>query len=302
MKSEVKDRLITGLSQYIFAQSDGSVRFAVADGYLAIDNYFSALLIDSGIDPTKNHKKKLDLVFDNFNNILIEVKIPKSDLLDYYDCWQNVRYSSKIPTPNETLKFLRLSHKIITAISGELAKRYNKSSDQLEDELYAEVMGEHWTSFDEEISIIHERWQHEAESQGERGYGSKLGNKMLNPSNYCNIFAFADDEITREIIAKDQEFGSKIANYYETFLDLIVYVLYARAKRGVKENEITNFMLSLRLRYHGQSMKEIAEDWFKMVSDTLKLIDKKSSANKEYDGNGAQGVLWSIQNRRSAVF
>jgi hypothetical protein len=274
MKPEVKERLIIGLVQYLSAQSAGSSRFAVADGYLAIENYFSAILLDKGIDPTRNHKQKLNLMLSHCGTLLQKAEATQNALEKFYDCWQKVRYSSLIPTPNETLDFLRLSYRVISAITEELANRNGKSYEELEEELYAEILGNRWSSFDEEIAYIHEAWQQEAEIQGEMGIGSKLGNKMLNPSNFCEVRALADDSTTREIIAKDPEFGSAVAKFYQSFLKLIVYIQNARFKRGVDSDEITNFMLSLRLRYHGQTMKEIAEDWGKMITKALEAIEK----------------------------
>ncbi len=285
MKTKVKDRLITGLAQYLSAQSAGSSRFAVADGYLAIDNYFSAILLDEGIDPTRNHRQKLNLILLHFGNLLGKSEITQNDLEEFYKCWQKVRYSSAIPTPKETLNFIRMSYRVISAITQEIACRYGKSVDKLEEELYAEVLGSRWSSFEEECSYIHEMWQQEAEIQGEMDIGSKLGNKMLNPSNFCEIRALADDEITKEIIAKDPEFGSKVANFYQSFLKLVVYVQNVRFKRNMNPDEIPNFMLSLRLRYHGQSMKEIAEDWSTGIAKALESIKNNELTEKSDRGD-----------------
>ena len=282
MKPEVKDRLITGLAQYLSAQSAGSSRSAVTDGYLAIDNYFSAILLDGGISPSWNHKKKLDLIFLHFWNLIGKAEITQSDLEKYYKCWQKVRYSSVIPTPKETLNFIRLSYRVISVIIKEIACRYDKSVEDLEEELYVEILGSRWSSFEEECNYIHEMWQHEAEIQGEMGIGSKLGNKALNLSNFCEINALADDNITKEIISKDSEFGSKVANFYQSFLKLVVYVQNARLEKGIDPYEITNFMLSLRLRYHGHSIKEIADDWGKMIVKALESFkNKKSTENQD---------------------
>ncbi|MEJ5316185.1 MAG: hypothetical protein WHS63_04185 [Tenuifilum sp.] len=287
MKPEVKERLIIGLIQYLSAQSSGSGNFAVADGYMAIDNYFSAILLDQGIDPTRNHKQKLNLMLSHFGDLLRKAEATQDDLEEFYDYWQKVRYSSMIPTPNKTLYFLRLCYRIIFVILEEVAFRNGKSHNELEEELYTEILGNRWSSFDEEIGYIHEVWQQEAEIQGEMGIGSKLGNKMLNPSNFCAICALTDDEITKEIIAKDSEFGSKVADFYQSFLKLVVYVQNARFKQGVEPDEITNFMLSLRLGYHGQSMKEIADDWGKMIAKALESLKNKSTETQDReDDNG----------------
>lgn len=287
MKTEVKDRLITGLAQYLSAQSAGSSRFAMADGYLAIDNYFSAILIDEGIDPTRNHKKKLNLMLSHFGNLINKAKITKNDLEKFYKWWQKVRYSSVIPTPKETLNFIRISNRVISAITQEIAFRYGKSVDELEEEIYTNVLGSRWSSFEEECSYIHEMWQHKAEIQAEMGIGSKLLNKMLNPSNYCEIRVLTDDEITKEIISKNSEFGSKVANFYQSFLKLVMYVQNARLEKGTIPDEITNFMLSLRLRYHGQSIKEITDEWGKMIVKAIKpFTNKKYTENEDFYDNG----------------
>lgn len=285
MKTEVKDRLITGLAQYLSAQSAGSSRFAVADGYLAIDNYFSAILLDKGIDPTRNHRLKLDLMLEHFGNLLGKAEITKNDLQKFYECWQKVRYSSAIPTPNETLNFVRLSYHVISAITRELACRYAKSTNELEEELYAEVLGSRWSSFEKECSDIHEMWQQEAEIQGEMGNGSRLSNKMLNPSNFCEIRALADDPVTKDILANDSGFGSAVARFYDSFLNLVVHVQNTRYERGIEANEIPNFMLSLRMRYHGQSMKEIEEDWGKMITKAMDSLKQFKKLNKRSDDN-----------------
>lgn len=286
MKPEVKDRLITGLAQYLSAQSAGSSRFAVADGYLAIDNYFSAILLDEGIDPTRNHKQKLELMLSHFRNLISEAEITQNNLEKFYECWQKVRYSSAIPNPNETLNFVRLSYRVISAITQEIARRYAKSEDELEEELYTEVLGSRWSSFEEECSYIHEMWQQEAEIQGEMGHGYKLGNKMLNPSNFCEIRALADDPVTKDILADDSEFGSAVAKFYQLFLDLVVHVQNTRRERGIEPNEISNFMLSLRMRYHGQTMEEIAEDWGKVIAKAMNSFKQSKKSSERSDDNG----------------
>jgi len=284
MKSEVKERLITGMIQYLNAQSSGLSRFAVADSYLAIDNYFSAILFDEGINPTRNHKQKLERMLSHFKDLLQKAGATRDDLEEFYNYWQKARYSPMILTPGKTLYFLRLCYRILSTILEEIANRNGKSYNELEEELYTEILGNHWSSFDEEIDHIHEVWQQEAEIQGEMGIGSKLGNKILNPSNFCEICVLTDDKITKEIIAKDSEFGSKVADFYQSFLKLVVCIQNTRFKQDVEPDEITNFMLSLRLRYHGQSMKEITDDMMKMIVKALETL-KKSTENQDGEDN-----------------
>ena len=275
MKAEVKDRLITGLHQFLNAQSAGSSRFVVADGYLAIDNYFTALLLEEDIDPTYNHKKKLDLIKENFNNLLEKNNISKEDLLNFYNYWQEVRYSSATITPNETLQFIRLCNRFISSVIKYMASKYNKTYEKLEEELYSEALGSRWLSFEKECSYIHDKWQEEAEIQGEMGYGSKIGNKILNPSNFCEIRAMADDKITKNILAENEEIGSAIAKFYSSFLNLVVQIENIRTKKkDVDNDEVPNFMLSLKLRYLGQTMEEIAIDYGKRISEGVNELIK----------------------------
>jgi len=282
LKSEVKDRLITGLAQYLSAQSAGSSKFAVADSYLAIDNYFTAVLLTKEIDPTKNHQEKLKLMWKHFENVFKKAKVDKTDLQKFYQCWQDVRYSSTIPTPHETLIYLRISNRIINGITSQIATTTAISADELEEQIYIEVLGGRWSSFEEECSHIHEAWQQEAEIQGEMGFGSKIGNKALNPSNFSEIRAMADDHVTKEILSNDPTIGSSIAKFYESFLNLVVLIQCARDEHGMTPNEIPNFMLSLKIAYHGRTCKEISGDWIKRTTKALKA---RVLSHKTHKGN-----------------
>lgn len=279
MKDKVKDRLITGLAQYLNAQSAGSSRFAVANGYLAIDNYFTALLLKEDINPTYNHKNKLNLISEHFNHLLLKSNISKEELLRFYDYWQDVRYSSRIPSPDETLNFIRLCNRFISVTITYISDKNNISPEKFEEELYSDVLGSRWLSFEDECSYIHEKWQQEAEFQGEMGYGSKLFNKMINPSNFCEILAISDDKITKNILAENEEVGSAIANFYNSFLNLVVQIQNCRANKNIDDNEITNFMFSLKLRYLGQSMDEIASDYGSLISQALNSLNKNEDSN-----------------------
>lgn len=170
MNPEVKDRLITGLAQYLSAQSAGSCKFAIADAYLAIDNYFSAILLDAGIDPTRNHLKKLELILSQFGNLIREAGTTEGELRQFYTWWQKVRYSSEVPTPNDTLNLIRLSSRVMSAITQKIACQHDKSVDKLEEELYKEVLGTRWSSFEEKCAEIHEMYQGRAEVLGEKEF------------------------------------------------------------------------------------------------------------------------------------
>jgi hypothetical protein len=314
LNSEVKDRLVTGIGQYLNARSAGSAKFLVSEAYLAIDNYFTALLIDNGQKGVRNHQKKKKLIVENWNYLLQQVNVSENELNVFYDWWQKVRYSSEIPTPKQSISFFRLTDRIINTIIGFFADKCGKSFEELEEDLYAEVLGKRWLIYDDMISIIHENWQQEAELMGERGFGSKMGNKMLNPANFCDLATFTDDDVTRNIISKNDEIGHKIAKFYESFLKVVVSIQNLRTDHAFKayssrvvnnkvskveikrivENfgkseemdNVTNFMLSLRLSYQGRKMSEIAEDWSKAFSQVIDMINEGKYITEDIDSSG----------------
>ena len=268
IKKEVKDRLITGLLQYYSARSAGSTKFAISEGYLALDNLFTAILIEHGINPTKRHTKKLKLFCSNFGDILSKSGTSYEDLKDYYDWWQKTRYSTKTPSPGKTVYFLRLTRKILELILEEIGKRYGTSGEDLENELTLEIFKGYDIQY--ELDIVQETWQNKLECLGELGIGSKLINKIINPSNFSGLFIFSDDPIIHEIISEDLELREMIAKIYNDFLTIISHIFAKRSTRLVNPNDLLNFTFMLKLGYHGQSAEEIADDWTKTLD---KIID-----------------------------
>jgi len=280
LKQEVEERLTIGLNQYFAAQASGVCKFAITDAYSAIDNYFSAILIENDIVPSRIHKEKLKLVLDKFKFIFEETNISESTMYSFYDGWLKARYSASSFTPNETLDFLRLSYRIISRILKEIAGKHGRTPEDLEQELNVKIIGGEEHSFDAECSIIHEVYQQRLEELGERGIGSKLGNKMLNPSNFSNVSAFSDDLFTKQIIANDEHFGSVVAGFYKSFLELVDYISTKRMHNKIDFNEIPNFMLSIRLRYHGQTLEEIDKDWMEIINSAVEGIKKRQEKEK----------------------
>jgi len=266
----VKDRLITGLVQYLSAQAAGLSKFAVADAFLAIDNYFSALLLDHGIDPPKNHWMKIREVYKRFDYLLKEANVNDEDIKQFYEDWQAVRYSSKTLPPKKVIKYLRITHRILTTILRVIARKYGKTEDELENELYAEVVGSYWPKLNKEIGDVHEAWQAHLEELGEKGCGSKLLNKLLfNPSNFCGVCLLTDDELVKDLMAGNDEIIRIVGSIYNAFLRLIMYIWNVRAQQGISLEELTNFTLSLRIGYHGRSAIDVVEELRKLFSKVL---------------------------------
>lgn len=221
MQPEVRERLITGLAQYLSAEAAGSSRFAVADGYLAVDNYFTALLLDAGIDPTRNHKRKLELAFQHFSQVFVDAQATRDEVELFYEAWQETRYSATLPTPGQTIHYIRLAYRLLSEITNYLAARDGETKEALEEDLYTEVVGSRWATFEEQVSHVHDAVQQEIEDMGDRGIGPKLTNKILNTSNFCDVRVLSDDATTKQIVSTDPFFGKEVGEIYAKFLRLV---------------------------------------------------------------------------------
>lgn len=191
MLSEVRDRLVTALSYLLQSQVGGTARSVVSDGYLAVDNCFSALLLHAKRPQTRDHRQKLRNAI-----ALLGAETDAIDLGDFFELWQKVRYSHETPTPHSAFRFRRVARAVFRASVQFIARSESHSTEELEDEIYAEALGGRWLSFEEPVSEIHDLWQDKLERAGEQGQGSRLMNKLLNPSNYCEVNAFTEDDVT----------------------------------------------------------------------------------------------------------
>ncbi|MGQ4834533.1 MAG: hypothetical protein ACP6IS_11650 [Candidatus Asgardarchaeia archaeon] len=284
MKKDTRESLLVGFYYYLAAQAAESTKAMISDGYQALDNFFSALLIElRNINPPKNHKVKLNIVLNEFGDLFKNKSIEEDTLKQFYYSWLNVRYTSKIPTTKEAINFLRVMHKVFDTILEEISKHNGMKKDELENLLYEEQLSGRWTAIDEEIAMIHEAWQSELERLGEMGVGSKLGNKLINPSNFCNILASSDDSLTREIIAKDKKVAEIIGEIYQKFLDIVEHIRYLRFQRGIPFDEAPNFVFGLRINYHGQNVKDFIKDFAQLLKEALSKIknDKAKKAERK---------------------
>lgn len=275
MKAIVLSHLQTGHQQLLAAQAAGVAHLAVADAYSAVDNFFSAALLQHGHVPDRNHKKKLEVFLGAFGPLVARSGIEKADVTAFYRLWLDCRYSRVAVQPGQAVQLLRLARDTTNAILQDIAEAEGITVEKLQDQLYTAVLGSRWTAFDEVVSEVHEQWQQQAEYYGEQGIGSKLSNKILNPSNFADVRAFADDPITQEIIAQDADVGRAVGDLYHRFLRIVVSLQLGRMARGVPREQVTDFMFSLRFRYHGQSEEEIARDWGQMIARALHRLSSR---------------------------
>jgi len=276
-KAEVFDRLLIGFEQFLRAQAAGSIRVAYSEGYASIDNYMHAFLIDLDINPGKNHKRILDLFIQNSNSIIEDCGLTENMLEDYYKTWLDIRYShEKDIIPKQTVDFINYTRSLIANIQNQICTRNNKNPEDLENEIYKKLMSARWLTFEKECGLVHEMWQQRLEAAGEMGRGSKLGNKLTNPSNFSEVYATADDEITRKILAEDDKIGYAIGKLYNSFLNIINSLIFKRKELGIEDNELTNYFLTIKFRYHGMTIEEIGEYFLKPI---LKVINENPEKN-----------------------
>ena len=148
-------------------------------------------------------------------------------------------------TPHDAFRYRLTAHRVLDATLDEVAKAEGTTAEALEEQLYTELIGERFPVYQEAISWLHEKRQEELERAGEIGFGSKLGNKLANTSNYCEFSLISDNAITREILAKEKCIDEEVLLIHDSFLKIIEKIDYERRKRGVSNDDIPNYSLVL---------------------------------------------------------
>ncbi|MGH9369256.1 MAG: hypothetical protein ACRD3M_16465, partial [Thermoanaerobaculia bacterium] len=212
--------------------------------------------------PSHNHWQKLDQVLKILNADLPRFRLTKAGLEEYYRAWQRARYSHTEFSPREASAFRLMGYRLRDLVLEHLASQTQSSIDAMEEDLHSDLLGDRWLSCDQHVSYVHDKWQSELEAAGERGQGSKLGNKLANPSNFCHVSVLTDDPVTKRILADDAEVGYAIGQLYDSFLRLMQMVQDKRGNKGVGIAEIMNYTFSLRLRHSGCSLAEMGELFF----------------------------------------
>jgi hypothetical protein len=223
------------------------------------------------MNPVKNHKRNLNKFLINFPNLLVGTGFSKSDLEDFYYKWINIRYSysTNIKT-RDALGLVYSTEGLLLKILESICNKNNIDPNKLEKKIYKEIIGGKWLAYHKETALVHEIIQHELEVAGEMGYGSKLGNKLANPSNFSTVYFTANDKITKEIIANDEEIAELIGKMYKSFIKLIdsfnekrrleLINLYGETMKFNELDDLPNYTLTLNFSYRGISMAELAEN------------------------------------------
>lgn len=270
MDENANERVATAWEYRVRANSAGTPRSMISEGYLAIDNFLSAIIIEvHGQLTTRTHPAKIDQVEEVLPNLFEDRTVSFADIRQYHQLWNEVRYSRQPVDVESAIEFRRIVGQVSHAAIEFFAHREHTEPQQLEDQFYSMILGQRWTEVDEAVEAVHEKWQTELEILGETGHGSKLGNKILNPSNFSALDVLTADGETREIINEDPALAREIADLYNTFLGLIVQLTEKRLEEGVAPEEITRFDVSIRLQYIAQDLETIMGEFGDRIRDAI---------------------------------
>lgn len=293
--------------QYVqHADFAGTPRQAIADGYSAIDAVFSALLIHLGIKPPRNHKQKLDLVRKNFPNVIDPERICYGNsttfypgthwtsVESFYGEWLASRYDNLTMSAGQATARVHEAHAVISGAIRFLARERGVDSFfDLETTVAQLAFGYEFSEISTAVGEAHEHLFQEAEVYGEM-HGAKLGTKLAATTNFCSLDLMSGDDITRSILKDDIEVATEAAKLYHQFIQLVDMIDNKRLAQisGGKsfynctkdeQNNSPDFMLAMKARYHGSTMKETAERWAKAFARLTEGRDGyggRSSASK----------------------
>lgn len=306
-RQDVVLKLALALQYAEHANFAGTARQAVADGYSAIDAAMSAILTQDDIEPPRNHKRKLDLVRSAHPTMLApNVKrrgnsatySPGGDwdsVEDFYRQWLESRYSNFDLSPARASGRVVEAHQFINAATRVIARRMKIGARKLDRQASEQAFGTDHSELGLAVGMMHDRLFSEAEQFGEM-YGSKLGTKLASTTNYCELDIATGDQLTQAIIGEDEEIAAEGARVYAEFNKLIEKIIERRLERILGDrddeaanaaalNESPNFMLSMKARYHGATVKESGERWGRILAAGLgSAFRKPPRARKKQTG------------------
>ncbi|SFN19060.1 hypothetical protein SAMN05216573_109114 [Bradyrhizobium sp. Rc3b] len=122
----------------------------------------------------------------------------------------------------------------------------------------------------------------EAEQFGEE-HGSRLGTKLAATTNFCDLDLVAGDELTQKIILEDLEIAEDAARVYHLFVRLVDKIQDKRLERICEGRPIenctpeqvidtTDFMVSLKARYHGGTIPIVGVPWSQALKGVLSSV------------------------------
>ena len=272
------------------AQYAGVPRQAAADGYSSIDALFSAILADEGVTPPRNHKQKLDAVrarvpqiFDTWReqrgaSFTYMGGIPWDEIEAFYREWLASRYEQFAMTAGKARERVAMMLSANTFVIRWLAVKHGEKWFDVLDEVSRAAYGYAQSETSMALSDAHDQLFSEAERLGER-VGQKLGIKMASTTNFCGADIVAGDDLTRQIIEEDHEIASHASSVYVNFCRLMDRIRSQRAERIRADNPdldhgeafdlATDFMLSMKAKYHGERLSDTGARLGEMLSQSI---------------------------------
>lgn len=301
MAPEVLEKLAIAELFAHHAQYAGVPRQAVADGYSAIDALFSAVLVDRGAKPPKNHWEKLDAVRRQIPDLFATrseqcgngfshmAGIPWDEIEAFYREWLRSRYEQFKMTAGQArhrvLMAMGAKHFVVRHLSDVHGLRWYDLTSEISRAAY----GYDDTAMSEALSIAHDRLFSEAEDYGE-SIGRKLSVKMASTTNFCGTDIIAGDEITRRIIEQDEEIAAHAMSVYTGFCRLMDGIRIKRldviraTNPSISAEEAadgaTAFMLSMKAKYHGERLSETGAALARMLDVSFNRLTTDDSPLK----------------------
>lgn len=295
MEREIIEKLAIAEQFSHNAQYAGVARQAVADGYSSLDALFSAILIDAGENPPKNHRRKLEAVRDHAPNVFATREersensfsywggIPWGDIEAFYSEWLESRYEA-FEMSASTAKA-----RVTSAVSANqfvirwLAEKHGKDWFDLWAVVRRATYGYHESAIEEGLGRAHDYLFSEAEAIGER-IGRRLGFKMASTTNFCGADIIAGDDVTRGLIEQDQEIADHAVEVYISFCRLMDKVRTRRAEiirsenpdmdHGTAFDQATDFMLSMKTKYHGETLSDTGKTIANVLAQSFGRFDQ----------------------------
>lgn len=280
-------KLALALQYAHHANFSGTPRQAIADGYSAIDAAMSAILAQDKIAPPRNHKQKLDQVWKAYPNMLAP-KVTRrgnsvsyspggdwTSIESYYRQWLESRYSRFDLPPAQASGRVVETHQFVNAAMRMIARKMKIGVGKLGVRASEQAFGVTRSELGLAVGMMHDRLFSDAEEMGEM-FGSKLGTKFASTTNYCELDIITGDSLTQEIIGEDVEIAMEGARVYAEFNELAEKIIEKRLRKILGEradeaasrealDESPNFMLSMKARYHGGTVREMGDRWGRIL-------------------------------------
>ena len=323
MKEEVLLPLALAKQYAHHARFAGTPRQAVADGYSAVDAMLSALLIHSGQEPPRNHKAKFETARKAFPNAFAAESVQHGNgwsfapganwksLESYYDEWLASRYEKFDMDPGVASSRVREANAVVNSGIRFLAKAEKMEADALDEAASVRAFGYKFSETSIAVGDVHDILFDQAERYGEE-HGSRLGTKLAATTNYCDLDLVAGYQLTQRIILEDKEIAVDAAQLYHDFVRLVDKIEKKRLERICEGRSIenstpeqiidtTDFMVSLKARYHGGTIPLFGIPWSQALKGVLSCVSKVLKTPVAETAADAQNKLASAEQFHSEV-